>query len=402
LTPGSQVGSIAAVELVLGHQKLAAAGGTETYLLTVAEQLQRLGHDVTIFALEAGEMAHVAATRGLRVVTAEHELPATCDGLLAQDAVVSLILAERYPGTVQVFVAHAPGVDFQRPVQLDGVISAVVVLNDRVAGRLDGLALQHEVVRLRQPIDVQRFTPRGGPSAAPAHVVLVSNYVQGREREMLARTCARAGLKLKHLGLHGRPTTTPELDIAACDITVGHGRAALEGMASGRAVYILHRASGDGWVTPSSYPAFEADGFAGAASDDTIDGARLQRDLAGYRPEMGVVNRQLAFSHHHALDHARDLVVLLRRLSPSTRPPSRAPLREMARLVRMQWQTEGRYAALAIENESLREQLEQERARAHSEALAIHAELDAFRRTRRYRLASLLARPVEALRRLRR
>ncbi len=389
------------MELVLGHQKLAAAGGTETYLLTVAEQLQRLGHEVTIFALEAGEMAQVASARGLRVVTAEHELPASCDGVVAQDAVVSLVLAERYPGTVQVFVAHAPGADFHRPVQLDGVISVVVVLNDRVAGRLDGLARQHEIVRLRQPIDVQRFTPRGGPRAAPKRVLLVSNYVQGRERDMLARTCADAGLRLEHLGLHGRPSSTPELEIAASDITVGHGRAALEGMASGRAVYILHGSSGDGWVTPSAYPAFEADGFAGAASDDTVDGARLRRDLAGYRREMGVVNRQLVFAHHHALDHARDLVVLLRRLSPSTPPAPSAPLREMARLVRLQWQTEGRCAALAAENSALRDELDRERGRAHAEAVAIHEELAAFRRTRRYRLASLLARPLEALRRRR-
>lgn len=401
MTPGSAAGSIAAVELVLGHQKLAAAGGTETYLLTVAEQLQRLGHEVTIFTLEAGEMAEVASGRGLRVVAGEHELPESCDGVVAQDAVVSLMLAARYPGTVQVFVAHAPGADFHRPVQLDGVISAVVVLNDRVAGRLEGLAQRHEIVRLRQPVDIQRFSPRGGPRAAPEQVLLVSNYMRGREREMLARACADAGLRLEHLGLHGRPSTAPELEIAASDITVGHGRAALEGMASGRAVYIFHHAGGDGWITPSSYPAFEADGFAGAGNEDTFDGARVRRDLAAYHPEMGVVNRQLAFAHHHALDHARDLVVLLRRLSPGSRSHSPAPLREMARLVRVQWQTEGRCTGLAVENAALREQLDRERTQAREEAVAIHEELAAFRRTRRYRLASWLARPFEALRRLR-
>jgi hypothetical protein len=401
LTAGPAAGSIAAVELVLGHQKLAAAGGTETYLLTVAEQLQRLGHEVTIFALEAGEMAHVASSRGLRVITAEHDLPGSCDGVIAQDAVVSLILAARYPGTVQVFVAHAPGADFHRPVQLADVISAVVVLNDRVARRLDGLAQRHEIVRLRQPIDIQRFSPRGGPRAAPEQVLLVSNYMLGRPREVLAQACAGAGLRLEHLGRHGRPSTTPELDIADSDITVGHGRAALEGMASGRAVYIFHHQGGDGWITAASYPAFEADGFAGAGNDDTIDGARVQRDLAAYRPDMGIVNRQLVFAHHHALDHARDLVVLLRRLSPGSPSHSPAPLREMARLVRMQWQTEGRRVDLAAENDALRGQLERERARAREESAAIHAELAAFRRTRRYRLASLLARPLEALRRRR-
>jgi hypothetical protein len=375
------------LELVLGHQEFVAPGGSETYLLTVAEHLQRLGHEVTIFVVEAGEMAHVASTRGLRVIAAEHELPRECDGVLAQDGVVSLILAARYPATSQVFVAHAPSIDLQRPVQLDGVVSAVIALNDRVGQRLGGLAQQHEVVRLRQPIDVQRFAPRGGPRAAPEHVLLLSNYLRGPARETLARACADAGMRLAHVGVPGRPSSSPELDIAASDITVGQGRAALEGMASGRAVYVLDRWGGDGWVTPASYPTLEANGFAGVASDETIDGERLRRDLAAYRPEMGLLNRQLACANHHAMDHVCEIVSLLRRLSPA-RPRSDAPLREMARLVRVQWQTESRCWGLTVENQALRDQ-----ARATQEQLA------ALKRTRRYRLASLLARPLDALRR---
>jgi hypothetical protein len=242
-------------------------------------------------------------------------------------------------------------------------------------------------VRLRQPIDVHRFAPRRGPRAAPEHVLLLSNYLRGSAREALESACADAGLRLEHVGVPGRPSTTPELDIGASDITVGHGRAALEGMASGRAVYVLDHWGGDGWVTPASYPTLEANGFAGVASDETIDGERLRRDLAAYRPEMGLLNRQLACANHHGMDHACELVSLLRRLSPAGPRPN-APLREMGRLVRMQWQAEGRSAALAVENEALRDQ-----------ARATHEQLAAFKRTRRHRLASLLARPLDALRR---
>jgi hypothetical protein len=384
------------VELVLGHHTLKAPGGSETYLLTTAEHLQRLGHEVTILALEAGEMAQLAAARGLRVCTAEQELPPTCDGVVAQDGVVSLSLAARYPDASQLFVAHAPGIDLQRPVQLDGVVSAVIVLNDRVARRLNGLALQHEVVRLRQPIDVHRFALRRDPRPAPERVLLLSNYLRGSPREMLTRACADAGMRFEQVGWPGRHSTTPELDIAASDIVVGHGRAALEGMASGRAVYVLDQDGGDGWVTPASYPKLESNGFAGAASDGLIDSDRVRRDLSAYRPEMGLVNRHLAFANHHAMDHACELVALLRRQSPTGSRPN-APLREMARLVRLQWQTEDRLGALRYENELLRDALERERVRAG----AAHQQLTAFQRTRRHRLASLLGRPLDALRRRR-
>ena len=55
------------MEVVLSAQHFASIGGAETYLLTVAEQLQRLGHGVMIHAQELGEMADEAMRRGLRV-----------------------------------------------------------------------------------------------------------------------------------------------------------------------------------------------------------------------------------------------------------------------------------------------------------------------------------------------
>jgi hypothetical protein len=383
------------MELVLGQQELLEPGGTETYLLTVSEQLQRLGHEVTIFTVRAGTMGREAEARGLRVVTGESELPPDCDGVIAQDGVVSLTLAARYETTPQLFVAHAPGADVGRPVQLDGVISAVVVLNDKVARRLDALAHRHEIVRLRQPIDTRRFTPRGGPRANPERALMLSNYIRGYALEILEAACAEAGMELEHVGRQGRPTTTPEVDIAASDVTVGHGRAALEGMAAGRAVYVLDESGGGGWMTPESYAQLEASGFT-SGSDGAIDGRRLRRDLAAYRAEMGPVNRQLACSHHHAMGHAAELVALLRRTPPAV-PHANGPLREMARLVRVQWQTESYGAGLAVENERLRGELDRERERARR----ANEELDAVRRTRRYRLAAMLGRPFDALRRRR-
>lgn len=396
------------MELVLGQQRLVESGGSETYLLTIAEHLQRLGHEVTIFALDVGEMSQLALARGLRVTASPAALPSSCDGVLVQDGVVSLLLADRYPDAPHVHIAHAPGVDLQRPTQLDGVVSAVVALNDRVVSRMDGLAKRYEIVRLRQPIDVHRLAPRGAPRSTPQAGVLVSNYLDTAEGEALERACAEAGVSLKRVGRPGRDSTAPEVEMAEADIVFGHGRAALEGMAMGRAVYVLHRWGRDGWVTPESYEALEADGFAALAYGLALDDAQLSRDLKRYRPEMGRENRRLVFQNHHGLEHAGELVALLRRLSPSPRPAPGAPLREMARLVRLQWQTDHRCDALQLENSALRtqnaamqEQIGRERAQAHEEIAAARSTLETMRRTRRYRLATLLARPFDAARRRR-
>lgn len=80
------------LEIVLGAHNFAWPGGSETYVLTVAEQLQRLGHGVTIFAHELRTMADEARDRGLRVGS-QRELPSSCDVVLVQDGVCSYELA---------------------------------------------------------------------------------------------------------------------------------------------------------------------------------------------------------------------------------------------------------------------------------------------------------------------
>ena len=58
LTHGTSISG--ALRLILSTNGLHAAGGSETYLLTVASHLQRLGHDVTLHANEVD--ADLAAT----------------------------------------------------------------------------------------------------------------------------------------------------------------------------------------------------------------------------------------------------------------------------------------------------------------------------------------------------
>ena len=59
------------MEIVLATNGLVGIGGSETYLLTVAEQLQRLGHEVTVHATEGGAMSALMSARYSRLTTAK-------------------------------------------------------------------------------------------------------------------------------------------------------------------------------------------------------------------------------------------------------------------------------------------------------------------------------------------
>jgi hypothetical protein len=425
------------VLIVLGLSDFSAFAGTETYTLTVADELIRLGHEVIVHASKTGPVADAARERGVTVITDPERLPASCAAVIAQDTPSAYALADRYPGARRLMVVHSEYFAVQSPPQLDGVCGAVVVLNDRVQRHVAQLAASPPVIRLRQPVDLKRFGARGGAPSAPRRALVLGNYLRAEAAEVVVGACTAAGLEPVLSGVHSTPTQTAEEAIADVEVVIGLGRCIVEAMAGRRAAYVYGIAGGDGWVTPDRYAAMEADGFGGTASDLTIDGARLTADLAAWHAEMGPTNRQLAHRHHDAAAHAAELVARLRELAPDDRPaPHHAA--ELARLVRLEWQSWSRYAGALDENRRLRDALthhedvsrralEDEVGRVHADAEAEIARLrdelataqddrdvfaaeaaravadlaaeratwEAFRATIRFRLAAALARPLD-------
>jgi len=378
------------MQIVLGTHHLIAFAGADTYLVTVAEQLQRLGHEVVVHALEQGEMAERARSRGLDVPEDERGLPPRCDAVLAQDSVTAYALAERYPQSPQAFVCHSEVFSIDMPPQLPGVTSAAVAMSDRVRRHLESLAHPLPVTRLRQPIDLTRFSPSGSPGPRPRRAAVIGNYLRGQRRDMLLEALADAGIECRRFGGDAPPTREPELTMAQADFVVGKGRVVLEAMACGRPAFVYDWSGSDGWVTPERYPALEADAFAGQAVGEPLQAETLRRELTAYDPAMGVANRDLAAAHHDARRHAQELVDLLRDLAPSAGAPPDAA-RSLAAAARRQWQAEAAAHALRV-------QLAAEREAAEAQVReALHA-VEEIKTSRRYRLGAALTRPLDRLR----
>ena len=423
------------LEIVLGAQVLDWWGGSVTYTVTVARELVRLGHAVTIFSPRVGDPGEVARGWGLDVVDGEDALPETCGVVFAQDAWSAYTLGARYPETPVVACIHADEFDAFFPPQLAGLVSATVAMYDRVAERARALAGDAPVVRLSQPVDLRRFTPQGPLVDPPRRALAFGNYLRGDRRSQLAAACVDVGLELGFVGVHDGVSATPEYELNKADIVIGKARAIVEAMACGRAAYVYDHNGGDGWITPETYERHAADNFAGQSTGEVVDAARLRHDLAAYSPEMGPANRDLAVLHHSAARHAHELVELFRGLAPRAQsaPDWQA---ELARLAALQWDTYVRLDAAQYwgsealaENRRLDEELaaagteaealRQDRDRLRSEADALgqernrlleerdrlleerdrlQSEREALLATRRYRLAGALARPLDLAR----
>jgi hypothetical protein len=369
------------MQVVCAAHSLAGAGGSETYVVTVADHLQRLGHDVWVYTTQTGRSTEAAQRLGLRVVALESDLPQRPDALLVQDGVVACDLAAQRPAVPQVFVAHSDTFDVQLPPQLPGLVAAVIVLYDRVEDRIRALAEPIEdVVRLTQPIDVERFKPTQPLHARPRVAMALGNYVHGERLEMLRRACARAGIELRHVGQFGEGERPADQVLGDADIIFGKARVILEAMACGRAAYVFDHNGGDGWVTAATYPELAPDNFGGQSERATIDEDRIAADLALYHRNMGVVNRDLVVANHAASRHAAAVAAVLGRVAATPRAaPVDAPLRELSRLIRLYHRADSQAFALRAECEALgaRTMRAEQRAGELSAQLAARASLEA-------------------------
>ena len=399
------------MRVLISHETYEWFGGTETYMLTIAQQLEWLGHEAVIHAQRIGPMADFARGEGVSVTDTATQLPRSIDLLLAQDTASAVELSARFPDAVCIFVAHSRGFAGQFPPQIADICQAVVVLNDRVRRFIEQLPFCPPIVRLRQPIDLARFGTIGLYPERPRRAAVIGNYLRGAQATLLAQACHEVGMDVAWVGAHGHATPRPEHAIADADVVIGLGRCVLEAMAGRRAAYVYGVAGGDGWVTPASYAAFEADGFSGQVTGAPLDLEALASTLREWNVAMGHDNRALAKAHHGAQTHAMELIELVRDLGAGEREPLTRAL-ELARLVRAEWQAQARFAGVADDNRALRERLDElerhaarvtEHSRlaeeANARALAeITRELEELRATRRYRLASRIAAPLDHVR----
>ena len=355
------------MRILLANSALHVVGGSETYLLTVAEQLVRLGHDVRIFARTAGDVAELARRQAIPVVTDEADLGEPADVVVSQDGAVAYALAAAWPHVPQVFVCHSSLFDFQQPPLVPGFVSAVVVLNDRVRRRVAALNADLRIVRLTQPIDTQRFQPQSAPAPRPRSALILSNYLAADARQVLVDTWQEAGVHVVQIGTPGRSTVAPEEGIAAADIVVAKGRAALEAMACGRPTYLYDVFGSEGWITPDNYAAIEADGITGNQGDPGTGSARLRADLEQYDPELGRLGRELICSHHDARHHAHALLDLMSEVVPIARPGPTLES-ELGRQVSLRWAAEGELFAMRAGVQQISLELTQ------ASSLALHHE----------------------------
>ena len=328
------------MRFVIAQRRLGVPGGSETFVLTLAEHIARLGHEVVVHALLLGLAATLAEQRAIVVVQRQDELPEQADATIALDRAMAVDLASRYPAARRLYAMHNADEVWLPPPE-PGIVAATLAPNDRLALLARGCVGAGEVVRIRQPVDLRRFSPRGWARDDPKRILLLSNYLDtaGQRVDQLKQAWSRPGLEWYRLG-DPEPTTAVAEEMAKADIVVGYGRSILEAMSCGRPAYVHDHAGSDGWVTAETYDRLEADGFAGMGVRRTPGLDQLRDDFARYAPALGRVGQDLVRTYHDARMVAASIVAVVERLRPPTHRYDQAALSALRNLAEAQLRTD--------------------------------------------------------------
>jgi hypothetical protein len=387
------------VKILMTNTALDLRGGSESYLETVAGELRRLGHEVAFFSPVCGEVARRLRATGFEVHETVADLPRDVDVVHGQHTPAVAQVRQRLPRVPLVFATHSWFLPIEDPVGELGA-AAYLCFNDVTEQRLRANAATAgaDIHRLTQPAEVSFADGRRTPIAPePRRAVAVSRRMQ-RVAPQLAEACRAADIRFDWIGGPGLQSLEPRAEMLAADIVFAMGRSALEAMAAARAVVVIDESTYGGWVTHSSYPDLERDGFTGLLTD--AGEPALEALLAGYSQDLGSVARRLVVKHHDAHQHAAALVEIYASVADTTSvavSPGTVGLLVQeryaleARAVAAEWQAAAlrrERDELLVEQRALVARLGRLRAklrRHRRRSAALRAELDAHRGSRRVR-----------------
>jgi CheY-like chemotaxis protein/glycosyltransferase involved in cell wall biosynthesis len=311
------------MKILLANHDLSIYAGTETYVYTLAIELQRGGHEVVCWSPRLGAVAQRLVAAGVTVTADLAAAPDDVDVIHAHHRYESLLARTRYPSCPMVFVAHGVLPWQEQPAVAALDASRYVAVSEEVR---DHLVERHrvpadQVVIVRNGIDLERFRSRTPISPEPRRALILSNYMPPRQRAQVRRVCRDLGITVREAGA-GNVLWAVEDEIAQADLVFGLGRSALEAMASRRVVLVYDYNGGDGLVTPERFERLRQRNFSGRTHHRRFTDAELAAEIQAYGPAVAEEVHAFIERDHDVRAIARQLVELYQE---ARRRPARAP-----------------------------------------------------------------------------
>lgn len=297
-------------------------GGSELVVLEVAEELQRRGAEVRLFAnLSTVAIANAARARGIEVGHDNVGLRAfDYDLVWVQHHTAPLLDFSRGPhmrsATRFVFAHLSPFEPFEQPGMVaEAALADVVLCNSEETA---AVVIDADLVELPRRL-LQNPAPRtfeaarcGHHPVRPQSVAAISNHPPPEVRQALQILRDRHGIPSLWMGHKGEcyERLTPEF-LARQDVVISIGKTVPYCLRAGVPVYCYDRFGGPGYLRPEVFSRAEAFNFSGRCGARQVDAEGLVADLLdGYAD--GLKRAETPAPERFALELQLDQILAMR------------------------------------------------------------------------------------------
>lgn len=313
------------MRILLANYQMNELTGSDTYTYTMAEALNRHGHNVVVFTPFPGIVSDnlsndIPVTNSLNLSSYKFDVAHV------HHNVIACKVREQFPDLPIISVCHGTVPFLEQPV-LDLNIHKFIAVSDEVFRHLQKKNVSKDKLEIiRNAVDIKRFYPEKPINEKLKNVLVLSNHVYGDTKKMIQDAAKKLNLNLTFIGKQTKAYFNIEEYINKNDLVITIGRGVLESMACGRVVLIYDKFGGDGVVTRELIHESKLNNFSGRRYGKKYTTNDFIKVFKEYDYKQGVDNRELAekcFNIDNRLDEFEKIYIeAINEFVPASIPPS--------------------------------------------------------------------------------
>lgn len=256
------------MKILLTNYSLGWLGGTQTWVMTMAEELVNLGHEVYLFAGDS----NYSLMPGYKTIdpSIEYDL-----ALINHNSCLTAL--DGLNVKKKIFTSHGILPELEQPIEGADIYVSV---SEEVQKNLSDKGFPSVVIR--NPINVDLFLPTK-VNEKLTNILYMSNY-QGKVLDIIKE--ASSGYNLKVYGKNEQIDNLTAMKDA--DLVIGLGRTAYEAMSMNKNVIIFDYNGADGLATPASLLEFRKNNCSGRRYGMKLNAEQLREMFELYSPELNL------------------------------------------------------------------------------------------------------------------
>jgi GT2 family glycosyltransferase/spore maturation protein CgeB len=275
--------------------------GSELFTKDLAINLNKRGHEVSVFSPVLGGVSDVIKASGIKVVDdIKHFQQKKFDIIHAQHNTTAILVRSVFPNIPMIFMSHGVLPELEQVPSVALGINRFIAISEGVKKNLvkNNYVPFSQIDIVRNFIDFDRFYSQYEPNEKLKKILVLSNHYREDIKKVIETACEELNIEVKHAGRPDNPVDDVENWINQSDLVVTLGRGALEAMACGRNVLVYDINGADGMITKENFYKLRENSFSGRTYRKKLTINSFKKELLKYDKSRGKKLGELVAKEH--------------------------------------------------------------------------------------------------------